>query len=108
MKVLSRDGREAHELLRLVDTGEWIGAIAWMANERELLVARNGRSDEERTFELWGFNLETGEGRRFRTATNGGHIRSLSVHPDLGHIAFTLATGVANEVWGLRLDRPLP
>ena len=103
LRTLSIDGGEARELLRL-DAPESVGAIAWMANERELLVAKNGRRDEERTFELWGLEIDTAALRRFRIETKSGHVRSLSVHPNLEHVALILARGHSEEVWGLRLE----
>ncbi len=100
LKVISTADGESRELLRS-NPPEFIAAVAWMMDGRQLLFGKNHSTNEEPGFELWLIPAEGGEPQHLGLGMNGVRMFGLSVHPDGQRIAFPAGRAVREEVWVL-------
>ena len=98
LRIMPAAGGEPRELYRFEEE-ETLGTLTltWTADGKYILFTRKNPKKDDPEWELCRIPAEGGEPQKLGLEMNS--IRSLSVHPDGRHIAFSTSTTRPGEIW---------
>jgi Tol biopolymer transport system component len=88
--------REESRILHTFEKGEWLVALDWTPDGRNILFSKGKRVDEKWVESLWNISLKGGKPQQVEM--DMASIENIQIHPDGQQIAFESGRG-GQEIW---------